>query len=143
MDWTRKGIERRLGRKPDYIIGDEAAPYMLRWWLISPNRFFNIYLNHVLRSDDDRALHDHPWWSLSIMLHGKYVDVTEKGKKTFRKGAVILREAREAHRLEIDGGLCTTLFITGPHIREWGFHCPEGWRHWQEFETKGGCGETL
>jgi len=39
--------------------------------------------------------------------------------------------------------------MTGPRVREWGFHCPNGWRHWKDFvsqENKGeqgvGCGEV-
>jgi hypothetical protein len=28
---------------------------------------------------------------------------------------------------------CWTVFITGPIVREWGFHCPKGWVHWREF----------
>ena len=148
MEWTREGIERRLGRKPDELIGHEARPFMLRWWLIPHNRFFNIYLHHLLRSDDDRALHDHPWWSLSIMLDGKYVEVTADGSREYKRGAVILRRARFAHRLKLPDSAwplfkfpCTTLFLTGPRVREWGFHCPNGWRHHQTFAAKGGCGE--
>lgn len=41
-----------------------------------------------------------------------------------------------------------TLFITGPRIREWGFHCPKGWVHWKKFcavdqpgQIGSGCGE--
>ena len=53
------------------------------------------------------------------------------------------------HRIEIRGGeQCWTLFITGPRIREWGFHCPQGWRHWRDYTKPGsygqvgrGCGE--
>lgn len=44
---------------------------------------------------------------------------------------------------------CWTLFLFGPTVREWGFHCPErGWVHWREFTAAGkpgeigpGCGE--
>lgn len=31
----------------------------------------------ILRSDHDRALHDHPWWSISIVLKGGYWEVGE------------------------------------------------------------------
>ena len=48
-------------REPDFIIGGHEAPYLRRHWLIPRNRFFNIYVHEFLRSDDDRALHDHPW----------------------------------------------------------------------------------
>lgn len=57
-----------FGRKPDFVIGDLSNPYLLRWWVIPRNRFFNVYLHKFLRDDDDRALHDHPWWSMSIIL---------------------------------------------------------------------------
>lgn len=35
-----------------------------------------------------------------------------------------------------------TLFVTGPVMRQWGFHCPDkGWRHWKEFTAEGKPGE--
>jgi hypothetical protein len=63
-------------RKPDFIIGGADEPYMLRWWVIPRNRFFNIYLHHFLRSDEDRALHDHPWLNCSWLLDGRYTEHT-------------------------------------------------------------------
>jgi hypothetical protein len=36
-----------------------------------------------------------------------------------------------------------TLFITGPRVREWGFHCPQGFVHWKDFvhpDDPGGIG---
>src|SRR5580704_9904819 len=61
-------------RPPDFIIGGNEFPYMRRWWVIPRNRIFNIYLHHFLRSDDDRALHDHPSWNVSILLKGEYTE---------------------------------------------------------------------
>lgn len=120
---------------------------MRRWWVIPRNRIFNIYLHNIVRSDDDRALHDHPWWNLSILLKGQYLESTPTGNHFRKRGSLILRKATSAHRLEIVGGSVWTLFITGPVIRSWGFHCPQGWRHWKEFvkvveggnETGRGC----
>lgn len=51
---------RPFWRAPDFYIGGNANPYLLRWWVIPRNRFFNVYLHKFLRDDDDRALHDHP-----------------------------------------------------------------------------------
>ena len=48
-------------RHPDFIVGGKDNPYLLRWFVIPRNPVFNIYLHRFLRSDDDRALHDHPW----------------------------------------------------------------------------------
>ena len=61
------------------------------------------------------------------------------------------RRARQAHRIAltkvrevsiVDGKRtwrdipvqCWTLFITGPVVRDWGFHCPDaGWVFWKNF----------
>ena len=146
----------RLRRAPDFIILQQGKPYIRRWWILPRNRLFNIYLHQILRSDDDRALHDHPWWNLSIILKGQYLEVRpvigdlHPGKLCL-PGSFTLRRPTAAHRL-LNNEPCWSLFITGPRIREWGFHCPQGWRHWREFlgiptgNAKGdeigpGCGE--
>ena len=134
-------------RPPDIVIGGEDDPYLKRWWLIPRNRWFNVYLHHFLRSDDDRALHDHPWWNLSVLLSGRYVEHTISAggvhvKTERRAGQRKFRAASAAHRIELVDGPCWTLFITGPRLREWGFHCPQGWRHWRQF-TSGPRGETI
>ncbi|MBB5444630.1 MULTISPECIES: hypothetical protein [unclassified Paraburkholderia] len=141
-------ISRLTRRGPDFIIGDVADPYLVRWWVIPRNRFFNIYLHRFLRSDDDRALHDHPWSNLSILLRGKYVE------HTIAHGGINVRTERRAgdcklrlfgsaaHRLELTDGECWTLFVTGPRYREWGFHCPLiGWVHWRRFTAADNPGE--
>ena len=61
-------------RPPDFVIGKPENPYLLRWWVLPRNRVFNIYLHLFMRSDDDRALHDHPWWNASFVLDGGYVE---------------------------------------------------------------------
>jgi hypothetical protein len=127
-----------LSRKPDVLIGGAEDTYMRRWWVIPRNKIFNIYLHHFLRSDDDRALHDHPWLNMSILLEGSYVEHTiaaggVQRRVEYSAGAVKLRGAAYAHRVELNKGPCWSLFITGPVMREWGFHCPAGWRPWKQF----------
>ena len=133
-------------RPPDFIIGPHHAPYLRRWWVIPRNRFFNIYLHQILADDDDRALHDHPWWNVSILLRGSYREIRKDSTKVRRAGSIVVRNAKTAHRLELpiqNGGIryCWSLFITGPVIREWGFHCPNGWRHWKEFVDERDSGQ--
>lgn len=124
-------------RKPDYIIGN--PPYMLRWYILPRNKWFNIYLHHIIKSDDDRALHDHPWPSVSFTLKGTCKEYSKNtSPRTIRAGMVTFRSAKFAHRLELID-TCWTLFITGPRIRDWGFHCPLGWIPWQTFEERNGC----
>lgn len=139
-------------RAPDFQIGGAADPYMNRWYVIPRNRVFNIYLHQFMRSDEDWALHDHPWLSLSWMLAGEMFELTKNDCERLSAGRWRFRGSRLAHRLVVDpdlSGKVWTLFITGPRIRQWGFHCPGGrWVHWQDFTAgeKGelvgkGCGE--
>lgn len=125
-------------RPPDFVIGpNDATPYLQRWWIIPRNRIFNIYLHRFLHSDEDQALHDHPWVNCSIILDGEYIEHDMSGNaKAYNAGNIKFRRASSAHRLELVGVECWTLFITGPVIREWGFHCPNGWRHWKEFVSE-------
>jgi hypothetical protein len=151
----RKWAERKMAsRAPDFVIGpDRTPPYIRRWWVIPRNKIFNIYLHEVQQDDDDRAMHDHPWWNVSYVIEGGYNEITPQwptGKKLFA-GQIRFRWASQLHRLQLltHPGRTVTLFITGPRIREWGFMCPEGigWRHWKIFtgENKGvvgrGCGD--
>lgn len=141
-----------LVRPPDFVIGaDSADPYMRRWFVIPRNRFLNVYLHHVCRDDEDRALHDHPWPSVSLCLDGVVGEVFlhPEGFKESRLnicGDLVYRSARFAHRLYLPDGPAWTIFITGPRIREWGFWCPKesaagGWRSWREFTAFRDVGE--
>jgi hypothetical protein len=121
-------------RKPDFVIGGQDAPYLLRWWLLPRNPVFNVYVHQFLRSDDDRALHDHPWiFNCSILLEGQYLEHTPNGAFFRKAGDWKFRWGAAPHRVELTNEFCWTLFITGPRVREWGFHCPKGWVHWRQF----------
>lgn len=134
-------IARITRRAPDFLIGGADRPYIRRWRVIPRNRFFNVYLHNFLRSDDDRAVHDHPWMNCSILLRGAYWECLPDGSAPLRaQGDIVFRRSgRMAHRVELlnvgEGEIpCWTLFITGPQYREWGFHCPLiGWVHWKLF----------
>ncbi len=141
-------MKRLAHRQPDFIIGGADHPYLLRWWLIPRNRFFNIYLHRFMRSDDDRATHDHPWlWNLSILLDGPYAEHTIKAGGThvcteYTTGDFRLRiGGRFSHRIELINGPVWTLFITGPRYRQWGFNCQNGWVHWKDFTAPNDNGD--
>ncbi|WIW89312.1 hypothetical protein K3M67_04870 [Sphingobium sp. V4] len=136
-----------MAREPDFIIGDN---YMRRWWVIPRNKSCNVYLHEILHSDDDRAMHDHPWANTSLVIAGSYIEHTPEGAFVRRAGDVVQRSAESLHRLEvIPGERAISLFMTGPVVREWGFACPNGWVHWREFvddrdtgQIGRGCGEV-
>ncbi len=158
----------QLRRPPDFTVMQGDKPYLLRWYIIPRNRFFNIYLHKFLRSDEDRAMHDHPWWSVGMILEGSYLEYMPLYPASFRAGSdrrtiavtrkafrPVLRGPRHIHRVKLFTGTfgeprpVWTIFITGPRLREWGFWCPAGFRDWREFtkpvpggnDTGKGCGE--
>lgn len=125
-------------------LDPSIPPYLFRWWRIPRNAIFNIYYHVLESSDDDRALHDHPWWSFSLVLSGGYLEerIREGGirEKTWSaSGMMTFRwTGRKAHRLELVSVAtpARTIFITGPVTRRWGFHDPiHGWvdaYHWDQ-----------
>lgn len=143
----KKALSTMVSRKPDFVIQpDGHTVYLNRWWEIPRNKIFNIYLHQFLRSDDDRALHDHPWiFNISILLHGSYIEerILAGGvhtRKVYKAGDIIFRGPWAAHRVEVlnenetgVGDTAITMFLTGPVIRTWGFHCPKAWRSWKIF----------
>jgi hypothetical protein len=132
-----------ITRPPDFVIGGGDQPYLRRWWLIPRNRWFNVYLHQFLRSDDDRAQHDHPWCNVSILLRGQYLEHAQSGAPRLRRaGSVVFRRPTTRHIIELAAGECWTLFITGPTVREWGFWC-EGTRFvpWRDFTAPSDKGQ--
>lgn len=149
QSWSR---DKMTCEHPDFIIGDRDNPYLRRWWIIPRNNFQNHYLHEILRSDDDRAGHDHPWPNTSFVIEGGYFEVLydperpwiEIGRRWRGAGSVASRKATDTHRLIVpEGGRAVTLFMTGQKERDWGFWCPEGrWIPWREF-TAGEHGELV
>tara|TARA_R110002074_G_scaffold392513_2_gene578095 strand:- start:1002 stop:1439 length:438 start_codon:yes stop_codon:yes gene_type:complete len=141
--------------KPSKVIG---VNYLERWHVIPRNRFFNIYLHHFIGSDDDRALHDHPFASVSFLLKGHLLEIYESSQWTLHGEKLpfedtrvvprfwpVFRWAKHKHRLILDGGPAWTLFITGPRFRkDWYFWCKSGPVHYSLMTTPdgkqiGGC----
>lgn len=131
-------------RKPDEIIGDQ---YLRRWHLRRQQGGWNLYLHRYDGSDDDRALHDHPWKSVSILLWGNLHEVAKHRTQRLWWFLPKYRNAEYAHRIILKSRYAYTLFFTFKKEREWGFHCPKGWKHWRDFtsedgqQTDAGCGD--
>lgn len=130
-------------KKPNLIIWyDESKKqyYMKRWYIIRRNKFLNIYL-HQFKYPDDNDIHDHPWFSIGIVLWGFYREQHPKRGVPFTKrlntGNIKFRSPWYKHRIiEVNATGCRTLFITGPVIRTWGFHTKEGWMPHNKFKIK-------
>lgn len=165
-NFLTRALARRLDRwaadycdthAPSYIIGGEENPYLYRWRLRDKEKpWFNVYLHYIVRDDDDRACHDHPWPSMSIILDGPLSEIRRvRGReyeRTFKDGDIVIRSPWAKHRLVLPdkapplmnvGLPVRTMFIVGPKIRSWGFWCPNNrWVHWRKF-TDGPEGERV
>jgi hypothetical protein len=142
MDATENLIE--YAKQTPYF---NLEGYMERDWLIPYNGDLGIRIHHILRDDNDRAFHDHPWPNTSVVLKGGYWELMPELEnqdpsldkvlysKVWRKpGDVIQRKATTRHRLMIpEGTTATSMFIMGPWEQDWGFYTPEGKVYWREY----------
>jgi hypothetical protein len=136
IGWLRLLEKRNIGQEtPD------SVPLLTRYFLFRVP-WFGVYVHHLLRSDYDRSLHDHPFSFISIILKGGYLehhDQTKDGNEVaeLRKvGDILLRPAEWRHRLELFPGGAWTLIIVGPRVRPWGFHLPSGWCWWRKHNSQ-------
>lgn len=148
--------------KPDLIIGPREAPQTLRWHI------FNLFgwqfaIHKWLRSDSDRAPHDHKADNVSVIFNGGYFETIrvwleddvpvkpgDEWKLTydgnfyrdvtrFRWPLVpYFRKAETLHRVSLlDDKPVWTLWIRGPQRREWGYWCDNrGWVHNEVYNKK-------
>lgn len=141
-------VAKAYNRKPDYVVGNVANPYLIRWHLIPRNRFLNIYLHCIMQGDEAIHLHDHAYSSASVILDGYYVEHYIKAGGVHQRlirntGKIIIRPfGGKPHRIELPGAPVWSLFITGPRYREWGFHCPNGWVHHTKYTDPNNPGIT-
>ncbi len=139
-------------RDPDLIIGPRDNPQTLRWHLLKIGGW-QLALHKWLRSDEDRALHDHRADNISFILSPQGYDEivgwedrewsrvkqavhTVFRTTTLRRRALWLyfRKAEDPHRVVLrDSRPVWSLWLRWPARREWGFWCPKGWRTWQDF----------
>lgn len=107
-------------------IGDH---YLHRTYIIPRNRFFNIYLHKFVGDDKRLELHDHPWHFASVLLSGGLTEtyLTDTGWFAFRRVPRFIPRfyrATHQHRFDLSIGKygATTLVLTGPRFRKWGFY---------------------
>lgn len=106
-----------------------------RYYLID-TRWFALYLHHLMTSDEDRALHDHPWSFITFLLSSGYYEVVEDGWPHMelwrRRFSVLYRPAEWRHRLHLVRP-CWTLVLRFRRRRDWGFWLPSGFMNWREY----------
>jgi len=111
--------------EPNQILSDYEQDYLHRWFLEKERTTGSVYIHHILRSDYDEEMHDHPGDNLSIVLSGTIKEYSPQGTRILLPGDVISRKATDRHKLEIDSP-AITMWIMGERIREWGFWSKDG-----------------
>ena len=108
--------KEKMGSDPD-------NPYLYRWTFLFFN--FSIRIHRWIRSDDKRFFHDHPWNFISVILKGKYVNVTPKGSFPVKAISRWKSNALDRHYLEIPKDGAWTILICGRPYHKWGFWTKE------------------
>jgi len=136
----------KLGRKR--IIYDRVhnEPYLERYYLFLKDRDrfpFNVFLHKFLKGDPD-DVHDHPWPYATLILKGGYYEWvpefdsngTMLGQRRHWRGPGHFRicSPNSYHRIELKEGVTAwTLFMPGPHKREWGFLVKNKWIQHEQY----------
>ena len=145
MKWCLNLLER-LGRKRIVMDRQSNEPYLERYYLFLKDRKnfpFNIFLHKFLKGDPD-DVHDHPWPYATLILKGGYYEwvpeFDEEGKmlreiqKWRGPGHFRICSPDSYHRIELKPEVTAwTLFMPGPHRRDWGFLVKNKWIQHEEY----------
>ncbi len=158
---------KKIGNWKEWLINyakrtpySHIGTYMQRWWIVPyrhecalkwyRNPFgwllqqfdIAIRIHEIHKSDNARAVHDHPWYYITVILKGGYVEITSErqadgtyleNRKMYTAGDILFRKAEYRHRLEMidydlhtwlehgEPEVTTTLFITFKKTNDWGF----------------------
>jgi hypothetical protein len=118
-----------------YIIGapkmaDGSSPYDLygnpKRAAVFPDYGFGLYVHKFHRSDNDRALHSHPWlWALSFVIAGGYLEERRMVRRVINRTVAPLSinfiSGNDFHRVDLLEKDAWTLFLVGPRAASWSF----------------------
>lgn len=148
--WHRLTLRRADGRV-----------YLDRWGL-GHDRVAKVFVHRMRAPDPGVDLHDHPWWFVSLVLWGGYIEERSmcrdaplraalaeslgqsgRGVVGYRwPGSVKVMRKTECHSIKrLVGRSSWSLVVTGPVRRDrrserstWGFFLPSGWISEKEYD---------
>lgn len=110
-----------------------GALYLQRLW-IAKTRKGAVALHWFHQPDRARDLHDHPWWFVSFVLRGFYIEELPGGvRRTVRWFNFKRAGERGQHSVIYASPGLLTLVIRGPKVRRWGFYTREGFVDSEEY----------
>jgi hypothetical protein len=105
--------------------GTSPTSRLSRWWVENVG---NVYLHRLHGPDPDRAVHNHPWRAVCLVLRGGYMQIKHtqnaNGSTTVRYefvGGVNHLRWNEYHKIVSVRPNTWTLCVHGPVRRVWGF----------------------
>lgn len=145
-------LDRILKYKVIYNL--EQEKYLKRWYLF---RFksFSVFVHKFFKSDEDRALHDHPWNYIVIPTWRGYTEYSsnlvkkfflfgvlkeireEKTKRIYPIIGIRYRKSTYRHRVElINNKPAWSIFIKFRKNRNWGFWPNNEYIYWEDFRER-------
>lgn len=127
---------RHFGRIQITKLVDGAKRVYLDRTYVFRCKWFSVRIHRILLPDMDPDPHDHPWSFVSVPIHGAYTEHWgPEGRRRLTHSRLVrlcsFHRASDLHRITelhpAPGRPVTTLVITGPECRSWGFHTPHGW----------------
>lgn len=153
-------VRRPWWRKLD-LKGPDGKPFLRRRGF-DLRRGGGILLHRIDGPDPGLDLHDHPWWFVTLILRGGYIDeqsqvreaiefaqsaeqfelvdgeprgsVPRGVRRRWRRWSVHRMPLHVAHRIVHADPGTVTLVIRGPKVRRWGFYMPSGWIDWDQYD---------
>ncbi len=117
-------------------MGNPEHPYLYRWTLILFN--YSIRLHHWIKSDDKRFFHDHACNLISIVIKGKYSNITPGGTYNVKAISIWKSMAKQQHYLDIPKEGAWTILLCGKPYHKWGFYVNgHKWRPLRYFHKYG------
>jgi hypothetical protein len=130
--------------------------YMERFWLFNPyppasdgrkrkwaDWIPSVRIHHIVRPDQDRHLHDHPWNARTIILRGWYLEEVPTRRESVPWAANDMRTLQagstnrllfgQYHRIAYVSHDTWTLFITWRYQGTWGFNVNGKKVPWREY----------
>lgn len=107
-----KFYERMIEAAKDKGDPVPKRPHRPPWW-----RPFNAFVHCWNReSGSKEGFHDHPRWTVTVLLRGKLIEHTPWRSRTLVPGSIVLRSHRSMHAVEVPqgySGKSWTLFVCG------------------------------
>jgi hypothetical protein len=139
-------LDRLLEKR--VIVNCEREPYLHRWYVLRTERV-GVFIHRFVRSDEDRALHDHPWSFIVIPLWGGYIEHSDRlpqvwgvdlgyripvRRRVWPLISTRYRGTDYRHRVElVNERPSWSLFIRFKKVREWGFWPKTGFILWNKW----------